>query len=85
VVTSPAGGPWLTLTYRRPLDAADLVFTVRRSTDLSGWTNVVVDGVNAHEDILETDVVSGTTLRRVRLPYLSGPLFLRLHVARSAP
>lgn len=85
VTNSPAGGPWLALTYRRPQTAPDLAYTVRRSTDLTSWTDLVIDGLQAHEDVLENDAATGTTLRRVRVPLGTGPLFLRLHVVRSAP
>jgi hypothetical protein len=85
VLEQPAGGPWLALTYRRPQSAEDLIYTVRKSVDLVNWSDLVIDAVQAHEDVLENEPGAGTTLRRVRVPLGGERLFLRLRVARTAP
>ena len=48
-------GPWITFTYRRNRLATDLTYTVRTSDNLETWAPVVIDGVNAIEEIIEPD------------------------------
>jgi|GEM_PF-1193658 len=82
--TTTANGPWLSFDYRENKNAADLVYTVLSSTDLSTWSAVVPDGINTITEIAHADPDDDgkTVLRRIRVRHASGPRFLRLGVLR---
>jgi lysophospholipase L1-like esterase len=84
--TVTPNGPWLSLTFRRNERAADLTYTVRSSTDLVGWTDLVPDGLTVVEEVVDSDPDGdgSSILKRVRIKLASNQnkLFLRLQVNR---
>ncbi len=79
-----AGGPWLRFTFLRDTRAADVTARVQSSPDLAAWSDVVIDGVNAIQETLETSVGGQPHLQRllvrIRLPPEAPRRFLRLRV-----
>jgi len=75
---------WATLTYRRNKAQTDLTYTIQKSTDLSGWTDVTIDGIDAIETIIDSDVDGDGTAEevevKVKLASADDVLFLRLKV-----
>lgn len=82
-----AGGPWLTVIYRKNPAASDLSYTVRASANLATWTNVVPDNVNAFLEIADPDPDgdSSAVLMRLRLkhdPATTPRKFLQLFISQ---
>lgn len=83
VVPNAGGPPWLTLTYRRSTASTGLVFSLLASSNLATWTPVVVDGIQAFEELehADPDGDGRSEARRFRVALSTPPVFLRLAVA----
>jgi autotransporter-associated beta strand protein len=83
--TATPGGPWITFTYRRNKHAPALTHTVRSSPDLTKWTDVTIDGVNATSEVTDPDPDGDGSAEliqvRIKAP-ADGPYFLQLKIAQ---
>ncbi len=83
--STTAGGPWLSITYRRSNTATDITFQVQSSANLGQWDTITPDGVTVIEETVDADADGdgSAVLRRVRVKQTStGPAFLRVRVTR---
>jgi hypothetical protein len=76
-----SGTDYLTLRYRRNLNAPDLTYTIVSSTDLSTWHAATVESDTV--DTADPDGDGSSEIRKVRVAFSeaeNGKLFLRLKV-----
>jgi len=80
-------GPWLALTYRHNNFATDLTYEVWSSSDLSSWSLLSVDGVNAITQTDDSDVDGNGSVDLLRTRVKLGPndkkRFLRLKIRKN--
>ena len=80
-------GPWLALTYRHNNFATDLTYEVWSSSDLTSWSLLSVDGVNAITQTYNSDVDGNGSVDLLRTRVKLGPndkkRFLRLKIRKN--
>ena len=76
-----AGTDYLTLTFRRSLDAPDLTYTVESSADLSSWSTATLESTTVTNADVDGD--GSAELVKVRVDITGQPKqFVRLKVSQ---